>query len=175
MEGEHSHQDMVEGRSSAREYAKFAGVIAGIAGVTAAAVVLAELSGVMAWMRIFMGVFFLVFAGFKFAGYRMFALMFAGYDVLAKRFRAYAYAYPFIEAGLGALYLLNAWPLPRDVVTLAAMSVGAIGVAGEIRKRSGVHCACLGNVIRLPLSTVSLVEDVAMGLMALIMIAWNLF
>jgi hypothetical protein len=50
------------------------------------------------------------------------------------------------------------------------MGVGTIGVYQEIKKRSGVHRACLGNVIKLPLSTVSLIEDVGMGLMAMFML-----
>jgi hypothetical protein len=31
----------------------------------------------------------------------------------------------------------------------------------------------LGNIIKLPLSTVSLIEDVGMGVMALVMLAWR--
>lgn len=96
----------------------------------------------------------------------MFAMMFAGYDVIAKRSKIYAYAYPFIELGLGILYLLNYAVVYRDLLTLIIFGIGTIGVAQEIKKRSGIHCACLGNVIKLPLSTVSLVEDLAMGLMA---------
>ncbi|MCA9308873.1 hypothetical protein KC973_00695, partial [Candidatus Saccharibacteria bacterium] len=91
-------------------------------------------------------------------------------DVIAKRFKPYAYLYPFIELGLGVLYLLNLAAAYRDAVTLVIMGVGVVGVTQEIKKRSGIHCACLGNVIKLPLSTVSLVEDAGMGLMALIML-----
>jgi hypothetical protein len=43
-------------------------------------------------------------------------------------------------------------------------------VAQELKRRAGIHCACLGNVIKLPLSTVSLVEDIGMGLMAAAML-----
>ena len=100
----------------------------------------------------------------------MFKEMFAGYDVIAKRSKQYAAAYPFIELALGLAYLVNALPLTRDILTFVIMTVSSIGVFQEIRRRSGIHCACLGNVIKLPLSTVSLVENVGMGVMALVMI-----
>jgi hypothetical protein len=161
---------MNNGESSPKEYLKFALVIAGI---TAIAWTLTVTYGPQTWvggLRWFMGTFFVVFAAFKLVGYGMFAAMFAGYDVIAKRTEAYAYAYPFIELSLGILYLLSLVPTARDLLTLLIMGIGTIGVAQEIRKRSGIHCACLGNVIKLPLSTVSLVEDVGMGLMALAML-----
>ena len=168
---DHAHHPMVAGENSPIEYFKFAGVITAI---TLASLFLHATYGTSGWedfLRWFMGVFFLVFASFKFIGYKMFAMMFAGYDVVAKRFKAYAYAFPFIELGLAVLYLGDLVPNTRDLLTVVVMGLGAIGVAQEIRKRSGIHCACLGNIIKLPLSTVSLVEDVGMGLMAVVMLA----
>jgi len=162
---------MASARSDAKEYAKFVLVIIGIFLVSW------YLQGrlgdsVESWMRYFMGTFFVVFATFKFIGYRMFVEMFAGYDIVAKRFKPYSYLYPFIELGLGVMYLANLIPNTRDRLTLAVMTVGAIGVFQEIyHRRSGVYCACLGNIIKLPLSTVSLVEDVSMAAMAAIMLA----
>lgn len=161
---------MVESEYSLKELAKFILVILTI---TAVSLLLTRQYGphsVLGLLRWFMGVFFLVFASFKLIGYKMFPEMFAGYDVIAKRIKAYGYAYPFIELGLAALYLFNIAPGIRDIVTLAIMSVSTIGVAQEVKRRTGVHCACLGNVIKLPLSTVSLVEDLGMGLMALAML-----
>lgn len=166
----HNTHHMIESESSTKEYLKFICVIVGI---TIASVVLQKsfgISGLADWMRWFMGVFFVVFASFKFIGYKMFSMMFAGYDIVAKHFKLYGYAYPFIELALGLLYIFNIGSITRDVTTLIIMSIGSIGVFQEIKKRSGIHCACLGNIIKLPLSTVSLVEDVGMGLMALVMI-----
>jgi hypothetical protein len=161
-----SHHDMVAGESSAKEYTKLALILLAIA-FTAWSL---HSGGWSDYLRLFMGVFFLVFASFKLIGFTMFAMMFAGYDIIAKKFRPYAYAYPFIELLLAFLYLVDMVPVLRDLLTLIVMSVGTIGVAQEIKKRSGIHCACLGNIIKLPLSTVSLVEDVGMGLMALVML-----
>lgn len=161
---------MVHGDSSPIEYLKLGFVIVGVVLTSLWLNTSYGAGGWLEFMRWFMGVFFVVFASFKLIGYQMFPLMFAGYDVVAKRFKPYAYIYPFIELWLGALYLLDIAPIARDTLTLAVMGIGVIGVAQEIKKRSGIHCACLGNVIKLPLSTVSLVEDAGMGLMALFML-----
>lgn len=157
--------------SNAIEYVKFAAVLALIVAATIILTDRLNASGADEWMRVFMGVFLLTFASFKFAGYRMFVLMFRGYDLIAKRSKVYAAAYPFVEAALGVAFLANIFPIASNVLLLAIMSVGAIGVFQEIyHRRSGVYCACLGNVIKLPLSTVSLVENIVMAIMAALML-----
>lgn len=163
----HEH-NMIASENKPIEYLKFFGVLLVISLIAYIAAGSHEWMELMRW---FMGVFFVVFAAFKFAGYRMFVTMFQGYDIVAKRFKTYAYAYPFIEAALGFAFIANISPGPRNLLTLLIMSVGAIGVFQEIKhRRSGVHCACLGNIIKLPLSSVSLVEDVTMAVMALVML-----
>ena len=161
---------MTGGEHSPWEYFKFALVLVGITATSAYLTANSSSGDITEWTRWFMGVFFAVFGTFKLIGYSMFVEMFAGYDIIAQRFKPYSYAYPFIELGLATLYLANLFPAARDWLTLIIMGVGSIGVFQEIRKRSGIHCACLGNIIKLPLSTVSLVEDLGMGIMALLMI-----
>jgi hypothetical protein len=166
------HQ-MIDGESSPTEYLKLGTVITGVILISLLLNTAFDNGGWLEYLRLFMGVFFVGFASFKFAGYSMFALMFAGYDVIAKRYRLYSYLYPFIELGLGILYLANVLPIIRDVVTIVIMGVSVVGVTQELKKRSGIHCACLGNVIKLPLSTVSFIEDAGMGLMAFLMVVKN--
>ena len=152
------------------EYIKFAIVILAIFG---ASFFLNNLFGSDApneLMRWFMGLFFVTFGTFKFIGYEMFTEMFPTYDIIAAKSKLYTYAYPFIELILGCLFLLNASPLPRDLLTLALTSVSAYGIYKTIKERGNVQCACLGNVIKLPLSTVSLGENVLMAVMAAIML-----
>lgn len=166
----HSHGALGahESEASIKEYLKFAGIIALILVVS----IVLSLPGLelTAWMRHFMGVFFLIFAAFKLVDIKVFAYTFAGYDIIAKRVRAYAFAYPFIEALLGVLFLIDAIPVARNITTLVIMSVGAVGVYLELRKQSHIKCACLGKYVRLPLTTISLSEDVGMGLMAAAML-----
>jgi len=165
---------MVNGEHSPKEVLKFVLVIVAI---VTASLLLTKAYGpqsLTGWMRWFMGVFFIVFAGFKLIGYRMFVMMFAGYDIIAKRYKIYGYLYPFIELVLGLAYVFDLYPIARDVLTVLVMGISSIGVWQELQKRSGIHCACLGNVIKLPLSTVSFIEDAAMGLMAAAMIGMRL-
>ncbi len=152
---------MIAGEHSPKEIIKFIGVLAIIVAIS---LILGH------GLTSFMGVFFMVFAGFKLTGYQMFVEMFPTYDVVAERWPFYAKLYPFLELLLGLLYLAGAIPMIRDIATLTIMVMSSIGVARELRRRRGIHCACLGNIIKLPLSTVSLVENMTMGLMALFMI-----
>jgi len=167
------HTDHIHtSEASFKEYAKFYGVIIAILAISGWLYGGSETIGAGEYLRYLMGVFLVVFAGFKLAGYRMFVTMFAGYDLIAKRYQLYAQAYPFIELALGLVYLADVLGGLRDWLALIIFGVGTIGVAQEIyHRRSGVYCACLGNIIKLPLSTVSLVEDLSMALMALVMLA----
>jgi hypothetical protein len=160
--------DAVE--SSPKEYAKFALVVVAVAAAAAVAGMVTGETGIYQLTRWFMGCFLVTLATFKLIGYRMFPDMFAMYDLLAGWFKPYAYAYPFIELGLGTTYLLNVWSPWRDWATLAIMLVGALGVVLEMRRHRVIRCACLGNVIKLPLNKVSLIEDLSMAAMSALMI-----
>lgn len=122
------------------------------------------------FMSDFMAVFFITFASFKFANLEEFALTYRGYDVIAKRITLWAYAYPFVEVVLGIAYLLLDNSTGLNLLTMLVMGVGAVGVFKELAKKSDIMCACLGNVIRLPLSKVSLLEDAGMFAMAAAML-----
>ena len=120
----------------------------------------------MSWMHDFMGVFLVVFSMFKFFDLRGFADGFQMYDLLAKLFRPYAYVYPFIELGLGLGYLSH-WQLDFIyIATLIVMLWGALGVILALAKGLNINCACLGTVLKVPLSTVALLEDLGMAAMA---------
>jgi hypothetical protein len=123
-------------------------------------------------VRIFMGVFMVVFATFKFVGYKMFVEMFPMYDFIAIRSKLFAQTYPFIELVLGLLAIFNLLSPWREVTVAIVMGVGAAGIINQVYiKKKKIHCACLGNIIKLPLSTVSLFEDVLMVGLALYMLA----
>jgi hypothetical protein len=118
----------------------------------------------------FMGGFFVAFSFFKLLDLRGFADAYQSYDVLARPVRPYAFAYPFIELGLGLAYLAGVWPTATNAVTLAVMLLGLIGVSQALLQRRTIQCACLGTVFNLPMSKVTFFED---GLMAA-MAAWRL-
>lgn len=150
-----------------KDYLAFAGVIIFITGSSLLWSNYHNYSG-LETMRIFMGVFFLVFSFFKLLDIKGFAMSFIGYDIIAKRVNWYAYLYPFIELGLALAFLLNI--TGADWITAIISTVGAIGVGQQLFRKSKIKCACLGTYIKLPLSMVSLTEDLLMGVMAIIMI-----
>lgn len=117
-------------------------------------------------MVAFMGWFFLVFGTFKAVRLRGFVAAYREYDVLAKRSRAYAYTYPFLEIAIGVAYLWQVLLVPVSVFVCALMLVGAWGVWLKLRAREAVPCACLGAVFKIPMTYVTLGEDVLMAVMA---------
>ncbi len=124
----------------------------------------------MSWMHDFMGFFLVVFSMFKFFNLEGFADGFQMYDLLAKPFRPYAYAYPFIELGLGLAYLAHWQPVTIYTATIVVMVFGSLGVLNALRKGLDLECACMGTVLKVPLSTVAVVEDLGMGAMAAAML-----
>lgn len=137
-----------------------------IAALEAAALTYGVQKGVFAWMHFFMGLFLCKFALLKLFSPRGFADGFLKYDLVAKKFSGYAYLYPFIELGLGLSYLSFVYPVVTYTVTILVMLTGALGVIRALKQGLDVRCACMGTVLNVPLSTVTLSEDIAMGSMA---------
>lgn len=122
--------------------------------------------GFFAWMHFFMGLFLCKFALLKLFHPKGFVEGFQKYDLVAKKFSGYAHLYPFIELALGLSYLSFAYPVVTYVITILVMATGAVGVIRALKRGLDVRCACMGTVLDVPLSTVTLSEDIAMGAMA---------
>jgi hypothetical protein len=113
-------------------------------------------------MTQFMGGFFLIFSFFKLLNLKGFAEAYRSYDVLAARLPFYGYVYPFIELALGICYVANIAPLATNVATTAVMTFSAAGVLRSLLRKTKIQCACLGTVFNLPMSKVTLIEDLLM-------------
>lgn len=122
------------------------------------------------FMGHFMAGFFLLFSFFKLLNLEGFADGYSTYDIVAARVRVYGYIYPFIELLLGIAYLTGFRPMATNIVTLCIMGISTIGVAQSLLRKTNFQCACLGTIIKLPLSKVTLVEDLLMVAMSLAMI-----
>jgi len=125
---------------------------------------------VMLWMQYFMAGFFIVFSFFKFLNLTGFAESYAMYDILAKRVKIYGLVYPFIELILGAAYLTGFEPTITYIATICIMGFSSIGVIQSVLDKKKIRCACLGAVFNLPMSMVTIIENLIMVLMALIML-----
>lgn len=100
-----------------------------------------------------------------------FSSTFLGYDLLAKRFVPYAYAYPFLEALAAVLMAGRQLPWLSIPVAFIIGTIGAMSViyAVYIQKRD-IKCACVGGSASVPLGFVSLTENLAMMGMAIWML-----
>jgi cation transport ATPase len=142
--------------------------------VIAAYIAIASMAGAVssgqiqwqAWMTNFMAGFFLVFSAFKFLDLRGFADAYASYDWLAMRWHGYGFIYPFLELALGLAYLFRFEPTVTHIATIALMGYSSLGVISALSKKQRIPCACLGTVLKLPMSTITLVEDLGMVAMA---------
>ncbi len=122
------------------------------------------------WMPFFMGMLLCQFALLKLFHLGQFANGFQKYDFIGKRSSHYSYLYPFIELGLGLGYLSGFKPFLINIITIIVTTLGAFGVIQALRKGLDVRCACMGTILDVPLSTVTLTEDIGMGLMAFLML-----
>lgn len=124
------------------------------------------------WATNFMAGFFLVFSFFKLLNLKGFADAYATYDLLAAKSRTYALAYPFIELALGLAFTFRLFPTIANVLTLALMLFGSLGVARALLQKRRIQCACLGTVLNLPMTHITLAEDLLMATMAALMLAF---
>lgn len=143
--------------------------------VTAMLEITAEKLDVMRWMRHFMAGFFLTFSFFKLLNIQGFKESYQMYDIIARKFPAWGYIYAFLELALGIAFLVNFDPIITNSITFVVMSVSIVGVLKTVLDKKAIQCACLGDVFKLPMSTVTIIEDGLMILMSLAMLvmAWS--
>jgi copper chaperone CopZ len=91
------------------------------------------------FMLNYMALFLIVFSFFKFLDYRGFPSSFANYD-----------------------------PLARQVlwITVVLLSITTIGVVQSLVNKRQIECACLGTVLKLPMTEATLIENSLMLVMA---------
>lgn len=124
-------------------------------------------------MNQFMGGFFIVFSFFKVLNLNGFTDVYSTYDIIAKKWKAYGYLYPFIELALGVSYWTHFAGQGLHLVTILVMGVSSMGVIQSLLEKRKIKCACLGAIFNLPMSSITLVEDLLMVGMALVMVIFN--
>ncbi|MXO73829.1 glutaredoxin [Altererythrobacter aerius] len=115
-----------------------------------------------------------ILAMLKLQDVEKFSSMFLGYDLLARRWVPYSYAYPYLEFLAGTLMAAQALDWVSIPVALVIGTIGAVSVfyAVYVQKRS-IKCACVGGSSNVPLGFVSLSENLAMIAMAVWMIFYH--
>lgn len=116
----------------------------------------------------FIGFSMTVLAIQKLQNVEQFSTMFLNYDLLARRYVPYSYAYPFLEAGAAILMVSGALVWLSAPVALFIGTIGAVSVfkAVYVDKRE-LKCACTGGGSNVPLGFVSLTENLMMMAMGI--------
>ena len=114
------------------------------------------------WFITYMGLFFMLFSFLKLLNVRGFSVTFSRYDLLGRNVRGFAVSYPFLEFCLGIAFLTHSLLVIANIATLIFMISQCIGVTNVLRKREIIQCACLGTSINLPVSYLTLIENLVM-------------
>ena len=151
---------------SVRDFLPLTAMVAVVLGLSGLGVVYLEQDPMLA----FMGYFFLVFGLLKVVRLNGFVKAYRMYDVVAMRSKVYAYSYPFIELAFAVAYLF-VWQVQIvSGVVLVVMLIGAYGVYRKLQQGEEIPCACLGTVFKVPMTWVTLGEDLLMAGMALMLV-----
>lgn len=113
----------------------------------------------------FMIGFFLIFSGFKLIDLKGFAEGYSTYDLLAQKVYVYGYIYPFIELSFGLAMILMLQSRPLLWTELIVMLFSGVGVAIKLAKKEKFQCVCLGTLLKVPLTKVTLIEDFGMAVL----------
>ena len=57
------------------------------------------------------------------------------------------------------------------IAEFIVMAFSGLGVAVQMRRGEKFQCVCLGTFLKVPLTTVTLIEDFGMAVLALILLA----
>ena len=119
------------------------------------------------FMNHIMAGFFIGLSFFKFLDLKAFAESFSSYDPIAQRWLSYGYIYPFIELILGLLFIAGKFLLIANSATVIVLTLTTYGVYKRLQSKSSFQCACLGTTFNLPLSNVTIAENLIMIVMSL--------
>ena len=123
-------------------------------------------------MRNTMGTLFLFFGIIKLIDINAFVDIFVQYDLLGSVIRSYGYMYPFIEIILGiSLFMLHRKYMHiMYIVIILLMTLSLTGVLRSMSYGQSLRCGCLGAYFHIPLSYVTVSENVAMIVMSIYML-----
>jgi hypothetical protein len=113
-----------------------------------------------------MGTIFIVFGSLKLLNLQGFSTIFSKYDIVSKHVPGYATLYPFIEIFLGIVLLHKAYLREAYKATIALMVISLVGVSWSLQKGLNLRCGCLGSFFHVPLSYVTISENLVMAGMA---------
>ncbi len=135
----------------------------------------------LTWLKWFFATSMVVLAVQKLQDVGGFVNGFLGYDLLARRYVPYGYAYPFAElyTGIGMMALIGTGSALIWLVAPVGIFIGLIGAISVIKAvyidKRELKCACVGGDSNVPLGFISLTENLVMLGMGLWMLSLQIF
>ncbi|MHA3980722.1 MauE/DoxX family redox-associated membrane protein [Halovulum sp. GXIMD14794] len=129
------------------------------------------------WLKWFFSASMVALAIQKLQDVEGFVNGFLGYDLLARRYVPYGYAYPFAElyAGVGMMALIGSGSALIWLIAPVSIFIGTVGAVSVIKAvyvdKRKLTCACVGGGSSVPLGFVSLTENLVMLGMGIWMLA----
>ncbi len=160
---------VVKAIPSRKENAKLAGIFLFLIVAATLMSTLDSFDG-LEWIRWFMGGLMIIFGGLKLLGIEVFTKVFPLYDLIAKRFAPYKYVYPLLQVLLGMFFIMGAYPVVRNILTIVVGASGLIGMIQVVSQRGAIRLSYLGTILRLRFSTVILIENTIMVCLGTIML-----
>ena len=111
-------------------------------------------------MKNTMGTVLILLGFLKLIGLRRFVDIFSKYDIITKKFKIYGYFYPFLEIILGYNLINNISLFKTFISIIIIMSLNLLGIL--VTKNANLRCGCLGSLFHIPLSYISLSENILM-------------
>lgn len=123
----------------------------------------------ISFMNLFMGIFLLTIGLLKFYDLKSFQEMVVKYDILADKLKIYKILYPFLEVLFG-IYFLAGFGYWASFLVIIIYSVQTIGIVKILKNNEYFTCACLGGLYNVPLSWITVFENMLMVMMSLYMV-----
>jgi len=121
-------------------------------------------------IREFMWAFFVLVAILKLLDHKWFVTAYAKYDLIAMRYSSWWWIYPYIELAIWVWFLLWLYIEIIAWLTLVLMSIWTIWVSKKLMKKEKFACACLWTKLNVPLTNLTLVEDILMAIMSVMLL-----
>ena len=110
----------------------------------------------------YIGSILILFGILKLINLNKFVDIFRKYDIIGKHIPLYAFSYPFLEIILGILYFYDIEISKVKFVNMTLMLISIISVLISLVNGQKLRCGCLGSFFHIPLSYVTLSENIVM-------------
>jgi hypothetical protein len=112
-----------------------------------------------------MGSILILFGILKLYDLKKFSTIFLKYNLISQKLSIYPYIYPFIELILGVFLVIRYKLRITYILIIILMMISLVSVLISIYQGKKLRCGCLGSLFHLPLSYVTLSENLVMLVM----------